>query len=305
MNIKIGTRASQLALWQAYHIQQKLQNHGIVSEIIPIETKGDKILDRALSKIGSKGVFTEELEVQLHDGTIDIAVHSAKDLQSDLGEGLEILAFTDREKPNDVLISLNKNLDLKSKIIVGTSSTRRVAMLKAYYPNFQAIDIRGNLQTRIRKMEEGHCDALLLAFAGVNRMEYQSLIVHEFDTRTFVPPVGQGSVAVEVSTKIDTLKAELIRKACNHVETEKCLLIERSFLKQLQGGCSIPVFGHAYTTQEGIRFTAGIISLDGHEIVQENLLCDHQNYEEFGKNAAIKMLSIGGKEILEGIKSKL
>src|SRR5690606_4201878 len=143
------------------------------SELEIIETKGDKILDRSLSKIGSKGVFTQELEDQLRAGTIDIAVHSAKDMQSSLADDLSIIAFTDRERVNDVLLSHDKSLSLSGgrEFVVGTSSARRVAMLKHFYPHITTVDMRGNLQTRLRKLEEGQCDALLLAYAGVHRME--------------------------------------------------------------------------------------------------------------------------------------
>jgi hydroxymethylbilane synthase len=304
MKIKIGTRGSQLALWQAYYIQNKLESAGLSTEIIIIETKGDKILDRALSKIGSKGVFTEELEEQLHSGNIDIAVHSAKDLQSELADNLKIIAFTEREKINDVLIS-NKPIDVKETITIGTSSTRRVAMLKAFFPHFNIVDMRGNLQTRIRKMEEGACDALLLAYAGVNRMKYNDLIKFEFDNEQFVPPVGQGTVAVEISTKLEERKATKIREICNNLTAETCLLAERAYLRELKGGCSIPVFGNAILVDNKVKFTAGIISLDGKEIIKESLTQENESPEELGIIMANLILNKGGKEILENIKAQL
>lgn len=304
MNIKIGTRGSQLALWQAEYIKAKLEAGGLTTEIIIIETKGDKILDRALSKIGSKGVFTEELEEQLHIGAIDIAVHSAKDLQSELHESLSIIAFTEREKINDVLVS-NKEIDIETEITIGTSSTRRVAMLRAYFPHFKIVDMRGNLQTRIRKMEDGQCDALLLAYAGVNRMKYNDLIKYEFDNKTFVAPVGQGTVAIEISNNLDKNKADVIRTLCNDIETEKCLLTERAYLKELKGGCSIPVFGNAKLQEDKIHFTAGIISLDGKEIVKTTEIQNNESPTELGIKIANIILANGGKEILEKIKAQL
>jgi len=294
IHIKIGTRGSKLALWQAYYIEKKLQAAGATTEIITIETKGDKILDRALSKIGSKGVFTEELEEQLLDGRIDIAVHSAKDLQSDLGENFEIVAFTEREKINDVLVSRNKGLDVMNgqSFVIGTSSTRRVAMLRAYFPHLRVVDMRGNLQTRIRKLDENHCDALLLAYAGVHRMGYHDMVIHEFDSEKFTPAVGQGSVAVEVATILPEEKKELVKKACNHLETERRLRIERAFLRTMNGGCSIPVFGLATLT----RFTAGIISLDGTEVLRETIkVNDSDSAEIIGDNVAKVILKAGGK----------
>jgi hydroxymethylbilane synthase len=307
MHIKIGTRGSKLALWQAYYIQDKLLKHGISTQIIIIETKGDKILDKALSKIGSKGVFTEELEEQLHAGTIDIAVHSAKDLQSDLGTKLSIIAYTEREKTSDVLISLQSKESLaeKKSIIIGTSSTRRVAMLKAYFPTYRIVDMRGNLQTRIKKMESGACDALMLAYAGVHRMKYDSMICHEFNITEFVPPVGQGCVAVEISNNLDMAKAAKIRELCNDPVTEQCLLTERAFLKELKGGCSIPVFGYAKLLNEKLVFEAGIISLDGKEIIHEIIMQENETSEQLGVRAAKIILDKGGKAILEKIKNQL
>lgn len=306
MNIKIGTRGSLLALWQANFIKNQLENKGLNTEIIIIETKGDKILDKTLSKIGSKGVFTEELETQLLNGSIDIAVHSAKDLQSDLGEELEIIAFSEREKSNDVLISHLPKLNLHSnKIVIGTSSTRRVAMLKANFPKIKIVAMRGNLQTRIKKMEAGGCDALILAFAGVHRMHYDNLIIHEFSTTELVPPVGQGTIAIEASKKLELEKRITIRSICNHPETENCLLAERQYLKVLKGGCSIPVFGNAININNKISLTAGIISLDGKDKIQETILQDLESAEEIGTIMAEKILNLGGKEILEKIKTQL
>ncbi|MGB3467092.1 MAG: hydroxymethylbilane synthase, partial [Cyclobacteriaceae bacterium] len=194
--IRIGTRGSKLALWQAEYIADLLQSGGLDTEIVKIETKGDKILDVSISKIGSKGVFTEEIEQQLADGTIDIAVHSAKDLQSSLDEGFRIVAFTKREKVNDVLIG-SKAIDLSGHsgdVVIGTSSTRRVATFRHFYPQVHTKDVRGNLQTRIRKLEEGNYDALMLAYAGVKRMGYEDMILKTLSTDEFTPAVGQGSV---------------------------------------------------------------------------------------------------------------
>lgn len=305
--IKIGTRGSKLALWQAYYVEEKLKAQGAETEIIIIETKGDKILDRALSKIGSKGVFTEELEEQLRDGSIDIAVHSAKDLQSELDTDFEIIAFTEREQVNDVLVSRNKDLSLNSgeSFVIGTSSTRRVAMLKAYYPHLKVVDMRGNLQTRLRKLDEGQCDALLLAYAGVHRMEYDDLIVGHFPLDTFTPAVGQGSVAIESAVGLDTTKKDLIRKALNHTETENCLLAERAFLKKLQGGCSIPVFGNCINISQGIEITGGIISLDGQKIIRQTLKASTTEASNLGETLAEKILELGGDEILKEIKANI
>ncbi len=305
--IKLGTRGSKLALWQAYFVKETLEAGGLPVEIVIIETKGDQILDRSLSKIGSKGVFTEELEEKLLSGEIHIAQHSAKDLQSDLGENFEIIAFSEREKVNDVLISFDKSLTLESgqPFVVGTSSTRRVAMLKHFYPHIKTVDMRGNLQTRMGKLESGVCDALLLAFAGVHRMGYEEHIAQLITTDTFTPAVGQGSVAIECAVNLDADIKEKIRGLLNHPNTEKQLLAERAFLKRLQGGCSIPVFGLAQYDAETdtISMTGGIISLDGKEIIKEVL--SGSNPEEVGFALADKILDLGGGRILQEIKANL
>ncbi|WP_337043035.1 hydroxymethylbilane synthase [Emticicia sp. 17c] len=312
MKIKIGTRGSKLALWQAYYVEEKLKAKGIETAIVIIETKGDKILDRSLSKIGSKGVFTEELEDQLRSGAIDIAVHSAKDLQSELAADLEIIAFTEREQTDDVLLSYNKGLSLQSgqTFVVGTSSTRRVAMLRHYYPHIKIVDMRGNLQTRLRKLEENQCDALLLAYAGVHRMHYNDLIVEHLPSAEFVSPVGQGCVAIEAAKSLSEEKKLMIRILINDAQTEKCLLAERAYLKKLQGGCSIPSFGRA-TLEENpngglhLKMTAGLISLDGQKlikVIEEDAIDDP---EALGVKIAENVLANGGTEILKGIRENL
>ena len=306
--IKIGTRGSKLALWQAYHVEDLLKKSGLESEIVIIDTKGDQILDVSISKIGSKGVFTQELEDQLLDGRIDIAVHSAKDMQSNLPEGFEIIAFTEREKENDVLLSHKKGINLKDvsqPLVLGTSSTRRVATLKHFYPHVKTVEVRGNLQTRIRKMEEGLCDALLLAFAGVHRMGYDDQIVEELSLEEFTPAVGQGSVAIEVATILDSeIKNQLI-EACNHQETSLKLRAERAYLRVLEGGCSIPVFALAQTEQDRLVLKGGIVSLDGAERITLEVKGSLENPESIGQELAEKVFAAGGKRILDQIKSTL
>jgi hydroxymethylbilane synthase len=304
MNIRIGTRGSKLALWQAHYIQDLLKKGGIDTEIVIIETKGDKILDRSLSKIGSKGVFTQELEDQLKSGTIDIAVHSAKDLQSSLDEDFEIIAFTEREHANDVLVSYNTNLSLKSgeTFVVGTSSTRRVAILKHFYPHIRTVDMRGNLQTRFRKLHEGQCDALLLAYAGVHRMEYDDKIAEHLLLDEFIPAVGQGSVAVEIAAALSDQKKSILKTLLNHQPTESCLLAERAFLNRLHGGCSIPVFGLATLHADQISISGGIVSLDGKELIRKIQIGSAAFPHELGISLADELLSAGADRILDDIR---
>jgi hydroxymethylbilane synthase len=301
--IRIGTRGSKLALWQADHIASLIKPSGYQTEIIPIETRGDKILDVSIAKIGSKGVFTEEIEEKLLDGSIDIAVHSAKDLASTLHDELELIAFTERELPNDVILSFDKNFKLTNTgIKVGTSSTRRVAFLKHYYPQAEAVSIRGNLQTRISKLQAGECDALILAFAGVHRMGYDNLIIDKIETSYFVPPVGQGSIAIECHKKLSFEKKEIIERWVNHVPTEDCIRTERAFLKTLEGGCSIPSFGYAWLEGNIVTLKAGIISLDGQKLIKIKESASVEDGKELGKKVAQEALINGGSAILHDIR---
>lgn len=304
--IRIGTRGSKLALWQAHYVADLISASGFRTEIIPIETKGDKILDVSIAKIGSKGVFTEEIEEKLLDGTIDIAVHSAKDLASTMSDELELIAFTEREAVNDVVISNKRNISLKDPgIRVGTSSTRRVAFVKHYYPQAQTVSVRGNLQTRVSKLEAGECDVLILAYAGVHRMGYDHLIIEKIETSYFVPPVGQGTVAVQCHKKLSFDKKEIIERWVNHPATEACIRAERAFLKQLEGGCSIPSFGYAWLEDNKITLKAGIISLDGQQVVKSKHTADIEEAKELGKSTAQEILINGGAKILTDIRNNI
>jgi hydroxymethylbilane synthase len=308
MEIKIGTRKSKLALWQAEHIKDELARHGIHAILVPIETKGDKVLDVSISKIGSKGVFTEELEEMLENGEVDIAVHSAKDLPSELPTQFEILAFSSREKENDVVVSRNKNLKLSGKDVsfrIGTSSTRRIATLAHHFPKVETVEVRGNLQTRIKKMESGLCDALLLAFAGVSRMGYDDIINQELPLDIFTPAVGQGSLAIEVSVNLEESKKQKIREIINDPVTEIKLKAERAFLRKLKGGCSIPAFANAQISGNEIVLKAGIYSLNGKSLIQKSMVGGMNEPEEIGTRLGTEILNDGGAKILQEINEEL
>lgn len=304
--IRVGTRGSKLALWQAEETAAKLQAAGFKTELVIISTKGDQVLDKSLDKIGSKGVFTEELEVSLREGQVEIAVHSAKDVQSSIPADLELVAFMEREQVNDVLVSFNPDfkLEAESNATIGTSSTRRKALLKKYYPNISTAESRGNLQTRLRKLEEKQFDALMLAYAGVYRMGYDNLIVHTFPEGQFVPAAGQGSVAIECARNLEPELKKALKQALNHTNTHVCLLAERAFLRTMEGGCSIPSFALATLTEEGIRITGGIVSLDGKTLLQETLQGPTVTAEEMGEELANIILGQGGDEILRSIRSE-
>ncbi len=303
--ITLGTRKSKLAMWQTETVAASLQEHGMTTRIHSMETIGDRILDTSIAKIGSKGVFTAELEEQLAGGETDIAVHSAKDMQSQLPEGFILIAFTAREKVNDVLLGTDRSIDISDRsrpVVVGTSSVRRRAFLRHYYPHVQIVEMRGNLQTRIRKMQEGQCDVLILAYAGVKRMGYDNMILHEFDTEQFVPPVGQGCIAIEAASTLDPQKIAMIRQCLNNQDSEICLLAERAFLKKLEGGCSIPAFGYAVLRGGELTLAAGLASLDGAKILRitETGLADDP--AGLGKIVGEKILAGGGREMLAEIR---
>jgi hydroxymethylbilane synthase len=305
--IRIGTRKSKLAMWQTETVAAALQKDGLATEITSMETKGDKVLNTTIAKIGSKGVFTEELEEQLAGGITDIAVHSAKDMQSSLPEGFELIAFTAREKVNDVLVSDRKDLDItdsSKKIIIGTSSVRRVALLNHFFPHVQTVEMRGNLQTRIAKMRNGDCDALMLAYAGVKRMGYGEMIAHTFPETQFVPPVGQGCIAVEAAAKLSLEKREQIRRCINNEESEICLLAERAFLRRMEGGCSIPAFGLATLADGIVTLVGGLASLDGKTIITHKVSGPSADAFQLGEAVGDWVLNSGGRELLAEIKAQ-
>lgn len=305
--ITIGTRESKLAMWQTDTIAALLHKAGMETVINSMKTKGDKILDKSIAKIGSKGVFTVELEDQLASGVTDIAVHSAKDMQSQLPEGFELIAFSEREEVYDVLVSDDKSIDLNDstrKICIGTSSVRRRAMLRHFHPHVDVVEMRGNLQTRIEKMRRGDCDALLLAYAGVKRMEYEEMVVYKFDPQEFTPPVGQGCIAIESSINLDADKREAIRTTLNNRESEIRLLAERAFLQRLEGGCSIPVFGLAHLEGDDVVLRAGLVSLDGTTFLIKEDRAPHAEAAALGTQLGDDILNNGGRELLDEIKRK-
>ena len=303
MTIRLATRASRLALWQTEHVAALLQKAGFDTEIVPMQTTGDAVQDRSLAKIGAKGVFTQELEESLLRGDTHLAVHSAKDVQSSIPRELELLAFLEREQVNDVVLSFDEQFSLdKPGIVLGTSSTRRKAQLRRFYPNAETAEARGNLQTRLRKLEEGQFDALVLAYAGVHRMGYEHLVRHTLPTAQFVPATGQGSIAIECAAHLEAeLKARL-QAALDHPATHTCLLAERAFLHTMEGGCSIPSFALATLENGCLRLHAGLISLSGEEYVDEVQTADVAEAVALGVRVADAVLARGGREILASIR---
>ncbi len=304
-HLKIGTRKSPLAQWQAKWVADRLQRKGVETELVLIKTAGDRMLNVGIPEIGTKGVFTEDLESKLATGEIDLAVHSAKDMPSHLPGGFELIAFTRREQAHDVVVSTTGEFNWSSARKVGTSSARRAALIRHYYPHIELNPVRGNVQTRISKLDKGELDALILAYAGVHRMQLDHLIQCHLPMDQFVPAVGQGSLAIEVSAELNEKKKQLLRETLNHPESWSCISCERAFLRQLEGGCSIPAYAYAVIQEETIKLRCGIISLDGSKKLDISRQDSALNTTALGTALAKELLKEGGSEILGEIKQKL
>jgi hydroxymethylbilane synthase len=252
----IGSRGSKLALWQANHIAAQLQASGHQTRIEIIQTTGDKITDVALSKVGTKGLFTKEIEEALLAGTIDLAVHSAKDMPTELPPGLVLSAFPERQDPRDAIIG-----DMPQNAIVGTSSLRRAAQLKTARPDIEIRDLRGNVDTRLRKQAEGQYHAILLAAAGLIRLGWQDRITQYLDPLEFVPAVGQGALAIE--TRADGGTGHTIVAQMDDPETRARLTAERAALKALGGGCQVPMGAHAVLIENTLKIHGIVVTLGG------------------------------------------
>ena len=296
MKIKIGTRGSQLAIWQANFIASKLAEKNIDVEIVKVQTQGDKILDAPLAKIGGKGLFTKELERQLSDGKINIAVHSLKDVPTELDDAFKIAAITKRENPFDAFVS-NKfsNFDeLPEGAVIGTSSLRRAAQILMLRPDLQIKNLRGNVDTRLKKLDANEFDAIILAAAGLKRLGHGERIRQTLAQR--IPAAGQGALAVEI--RADDEKTFAAIKFLNDFETCAATKIERDFLQVIGGGCQIPVGIFAEVDGEKISARAVIASIDGKNFVKDFATDTLKNLDNFGKNFAEKLLSSGGAKIL-------
>lgn len=300
--IVIGTRKSKLALWQANYVKVELEKHfsNLKASLKEISTKGDKILDTPLSKIGGKGLFTKEIEDALLRKDIDLAVHSLKDLPTKLPRGLKIGAVIKREKAVDVLISNNKikfnELQKDSKI--GTTSLRRIAQLKALRNDLEYLDLRGNLDTRIKKLQSGDYDAIVVAYAGIKRLGLENLISEEFNPKVVLPAVGQGAMAIEI--RQDDQEMEKTLSSINDKNTYLSSLAERALLEILQGGCQVPIGAYSEINEDKITLYGVVASLDGKKIVRDSVNGHLEIYEcnKIGKNLGERLLMNGGKDIL-------
>ena len=282
----IGSRGSKLALWQANHIAAQLQAKGHTTRIEIIQTTGDKITDVALSKVGTKGLFTKEIEEALLAGTIDLAVHSAKDMPTDLPPGLVLSAFPERQDPRDAIIG-----EMPENAIVGTSSLRRAAQLKTARPDVDIRDLRGNVDTRLRKQAEGQYNAILLAAAGLIRLGWQDRITRYLDPLEFVPAVGQGALAIE--TRDDGGKGHSIVAQMDDPETRARLTAERAALKALGGGCQVPMGAHAVLDGDTLRVHGIVVSLDGATTFRAHAEGPAANAEAIGAELGQRLLNAG------------
>lgn len=282
----IGSRGSKLALWQANHIAAQLQAKGHTTRIEIIQTTGDKITDVALSKVGTKGLFIKEIEEALLAGTIDLAVHSAKDMPTDLPDGLVLSAFPERQDPRDAIIG-----DMPENAIVGTSSLRRAAQLKTARPDIDIRDLRGNVDTRLRKQAEGQYNAILLAAAGLIRLGWQDRITEYLDPAEFVPAVGQGALAIE--TRADGGIGHTIVAQMDDPETRARLTAERAALKALGGGCQVPMGAHAILDQGTLKIHGIVISQDGRYTIRAKSEGPANDAENIGATLGQFLLDAG------------
>ncbi|MBW4627101.1 MAG: hydroxymethylbilane synthase [Brasilonema octagenarum HA4186-MV1] len=308
--IRIGTRKSQLALIQTYWVQEQLKKSfpDISFDVHTMSTQGDKILDVALAKIGDKGLFTKELEVGMVNQEIDFAVHSLKDLPTRLPEGLVLAAITERENPADALVVHEKHKDkqidtLPEGAVIGTSSLRRLAQLRHHFPHFTFKDVRGNLNTRMAKLDAGEYDGLILAVAGLERLGMGDRIHQSLPKEISLHAVGQGALGIEC--RGDDSELLSILKAIEHPETRDRCLAERAFLRELEGGCQVPIGVNTEINGDNLTLTGIVASVDGQKFVKDTVTGKAQNAEQLGQELAQLLRQQGAQEILDQIFTEI
>ena len=297
--LRIGSRGSQLALWQANHISALLRARGHEVEIEIIKTTGDKITDVALAKVGTKGMFTKEIEEALLEGRVDLAVHSLKDLPTELAAQFEIAAITQRENPCDAFLSRHFNSvgELPQRARVGTSSLRRQAQLKALRTDLNIFPLRGNVDTRLRKLEEGEYDAIILASAGLNRLGRTEWIRTILPVEMMCPAVGQGALGIEIRKGDAQARTHL--EFLNDPGARMATTCERALLNQLGGGCQVPIGAYAEVKAGMIHLTAVVARPDGSKVLRENE--SGTDPERLGEMVGKRLLQRGGDRILREV----
>ena len=307
--IRIGSRKSQLALVQTYWVRDELQKQfpDLTFEVTTMDTQGDKVLDVSLSKIGDKGLFTQELEDGMLQGNIDFAVHSLKDLPTRLPEGLMLGCITEREDPADALVVHEKHQDkqldtLPEGAVIGTSSLRRLAQLRHHFPHLTFKDIRGNLNTRLRKLDEGQYDAIILAVAGLERLGMGDRIHQNISADISLHAVGQGALGIECREG-DTDILNVI-KTLEHSATAYRCLAERAFLRELEGGCQVPIGVNTVLDGDTLTLTGLVASLDGQTLIKEQIQGTPAEAEAMGTALAKTVRGQGAQAILDAINAE-
>ena len=301
--LRIATRKSQLALWQAEYVRERLLalDPGLKIELIKMSTQGDKILDTPLAKIGGKGLFIKELEARMLDGSADLAVHSTKDMPVELPEGLHIAAICEREDPRDAFVS-NAHASLGTLpqgAIVGTSSLRRQCQLRALRPDLQIRDLRGNVNTRLAKLDAGDYDAVILAAAGLKRLGFDNRITDLINTTDSLPAVGQGAVCIE--TRSNDAAVNALIHQLNHEATASCVLAERAMNARLEGGCQVPIAGFAQIDGDNLQLRGLVGDPDGTRLIRSERSGPLQQAQQLGTEVANELLGKGAREILQAV----
>ena len=301
--IVIGTRGSKLALWQANFIKKRIEDRykSIKVELKIIKTKGDKILDVPLAKVGGKGLFVKEIEEALLRKEVDLAVHSMKDVPTFLPDGLCLPVITEREDYRDAFISKNgkKLKDMPENSIIGTSSLRRKSQIMHIRDDFILKDLRGNVDTRLKKLDKGEFDGIILAVAGLKRMGFEDRIIEFLDESVMIPAIGQGALGIEI--REDDEKVKEIVSFLNHEKTFIEVSAERAFLKKLEGGCQVPIGAFGKIENGKLKLIGFVADLKGEKFIREEIEGDIENFENLGRTLAEIVLQKGGKKILEEV----
>lgn len=298
--IRIGTRDSQLALWQAHTVRDQLESLGYKTEIISVKSTGDLLLDKPLYELGITGIFTKTLDIAMINGTVDIAVHSMKDVPTRLPKGIVQSAVLPRANTQDILVY--KDLEfLKSNGTIATGSLRRQAQWLNKYPTHKVVDLRGNVNTRLQKLQDNPWNGAIFAKAGLERIEV--LPQNHIDLDWMVPAPAQGAMVV-VSMENDTFSTDAVRQL-NDSDTDICTHVEREFLQVLEGGCTAPIGALAKIDKDRLHFEGILLSLDGTQKLSIKKSISPQNYTDFGKLCAQEILNDGGKEMMIKIKKEL
>ena len=297
--LRIGTRGSKLALWQAEHIRERLErDRGVSTEIVIIKTSGDKFDSAAVAAIGGKGIFIKEIEEALLSGSVDLAVHSMKDVPTETPRGLAFPAITEREDPRDCLVShRGETLEkLPRNACIGTSSLRRQSQLRHFRADLGVADLRGNVDTRLRKVDEGGFDAIVVAKAGLDRLGFGEKITEVISPEIILPAVGQGALAIE--TREDSASLIEMLAAFDHPPTRAATTAERALLAELEGGCQVPLGAWARMENGSLQIEARVLAADGSECIERRANGSADDAEEIGRRLARELLDAGADRLL-------